>query len=34
VPELDFQNKKLKNKGKVDEKQRVKVCYECGRVGS
>jgi len=27
MPELDFENQKLKNRGKVDEKQRMKVCF-------
>jgi hypothetical protein len=33
VPELDFENKKLKNKGKIDEKQRILTCFECGKTG-
>lgn len=33
LPELDFENKKIKNKGKVDEKERIKVCFECGKTG-
>jgi hypothetical protein len=33
LPELDFENKKLANKGKVDEKERMKVCYQCGKTG-
>jgi len=33
MPELDFENKKLSNKGRVDEKERMKVCFECGKVG-
>jgi hypothetical protein len=33
IPELDFENKKLQNKGKVDEKERIKVCFECGKTG-
>lgn len=28
IPELDFENKKFKNVGKVNEKERVKVCFE------
>lgn len=33
VPELDFQNKTIKNKGKVSESQRINVCYETGKTG-
>ena len=33
IPELDFENKKLKNKGKVNEKERSKVSFECGKTG-
>lgn len=33
IPELDFENTKLKNNGKVDEKERIKVCFECGKTG-
>jgi hypothetical protein len=33
IPELDFENKKIKNLGKVDEKARIKVCFECGKTG-
>jgi len=33
IPELDFENKKLKNSGRVDEKERIKVCFECGKTG-
>jgi len=28
IPELDFENKKFKKAGKVDEKERMKVCFE------
>ena len=34
VPELDFQNKKIKNKGKVKENKRMEVCFETGKVGA
>jgi hypothetical protein len=33
IPELDFENKKLQNHGKVDEKERSLVSFECGKTG-
>ena len=33
IPELDFENKKLQNKGKVNEKDRSRVSFECGKTG-
>lgn len=30
---MDFENKKLKNKGLVSEKDRSKVSFECGKTG-
>ena len=31
IPELDFEDKKLKGKTMVDEDQRMKVCFDCGK---
>ena len=28
IPELDFKDKRFKKAGKVDEKERIKVCFE------
>lgn len=33
IPELDFEDKKAKGKGQVDEKERSKVSFECGKTG-
>ena len=33
IPELDFENKNIKNRGKVSEEKRNQVCFECGRKG-
>jgi hypothetical protein len=36
IPDLDFEakrSKKNKNAGKVDESQRAKVSFECGKTG-
>jgi len=33
IPELDFENKKFKGKQKVNEEQRNKICFECGKTG-
>lgn len=34
IPELDFQDKELKDKGQVSEKQRLKITWEVSRTGS
>jgi len=33
IPELDFENKKLSKQGKISEKERSKVSFECGDTG-
>lgn len=33
IPELDFENKKLKNRKSVNEKERSKVSFQCGKTG-
>jgi len=33
IPELDFENKKLKGKGMVNESERSKISFECGKTG-
>lgn len=33
IPELDFENKKIKGKGNVKESERGRVSFECGKTG-
>ena len=33
LPEIDFQDTTLKNKGRVDEQKRLEVCFQLGKTG-
>ena len=33
IPELDFENKKLRKETGINEKERSKVSFECGKTG-